>query len=319
MYKRPIALAALAALMLVLVYAIPASTQSPSLLFGSNSGVAKAVSVTSGGFINVAVTGGGSSVAFQAPTSTCSTPGYAFAANTNYGLNLSGTTLQLCIGGAANFQFAGSSASFNDTTLIFQAGGVNKLSLQKNGSTDGQGLLVNGNGTAGIGFDVATDGTYKLLTRAMANTATLSTGVVTTSGALIAGTSVNANAGSGFVLTSNASISASAAKLIQFTEAAGTTGTEINGGLASLGTCTGGTIVSGSHNTVGSYTGNTSGSCIVNFGTPSFTNAPFCFAHSRASTTHPRISAVAANSITITGGVSGEQIDYFCMGRIGTT
>lgn len=107
-------------------------------------------------------------------------------------------------------------------------------------------------------------------------------------------------------------------KLLSITDSQQATGMEINDGSATLGTCTGGTITTGSHNFGGGYTGNTSGSCVVNFGTPAWTNAPFCVAMSIASTTHPRVSAVATTSITITGGVSGEAITYHCVGRIGT-
>lgn len=111
---------------------------------------------------------------------------------------------------------------------------------------------------------------------------------------------------------------ASADKLLTVTDSTQTTGLEVNNGSATLGTCTGGTITTGSHNFGGGYTGNTSGSCVVNFGTPAFTNAPFCIAMSIASTTHPRVSAVSVSSMTITGGVSGEAITYHCFGRIGT-
>lgn len=95
-------------------------------------------------------------------------------------------------------------------------------------------------------------------------------------------------------------------------------GVEFNTGTAAptLGTCTGGSLTSGSTNTSGEYTGNTSSSCVVTFGAPNWSNAPFCFAMSEASTTHPRISARSATAITVTGGVSGEAVQYFCVGRI---
>jgi len=106
--------------------------------------------------------------------------------------------------------------------------------------------------------------------------------------------------------------------LAQFLMNATSGGEEFNFGVPTLGTCTGGSMVSGSHNNAGQYTGNTSSSCVINFGAPNWTNAPFCWAMSTASTTHPRISAAANNTITVTGGVSGEAINFFCKGRIGT-
>jgi len=148
---------------------------------------------------------------------------------------------------------------------------------------------------------------------------TLTTGGTITSGnAIVATTNVQAG-NTGFIgFASGAQIQGATDKMILLESNAGTTGAEINVGSATLGTCTGGTITTGSHNFAGGYTGNTSGSCVINFGTPNFTNAPFCVAMSIASTTHPRVSATATSSITITGGVSGEAITYICLGRIGT-
>ncbi len=142
-------------------------------------------------------------------------------------------------------------------------------------------------------------------------------GVVTASSSLVSGSNVQAGASNYFLNNGRSAMGSSADKLTQFLNSAAATGIEVNEGSATLGTCTAGTITTGSHSTAGGYTGNTSGSCVVNFGT-SFTNAPFCVAMSIASTTHPRVSATAVGSITITGGVSGEAITYLCLGRIGT-
>lgn len=125
-------------------------------------------------------------------------------------------------------------------------------------------------------------------------------------------------AGAKYTWSGRNSFGTTADKLYQLNDTGNTTGLELNVGTPTLGTCTGGSLVSGSHNFGGQYTGNTSSSCIINFGTPNFTNTPYCFAMSTASTTHPRISASSNSSITITGGVSGETITYHCDGRIGT-
>ncbi len=118
--------------------------------------------------------------------------------------------------------------------------------------------------------------------------------------------------------TGGTQLGSTSAKLWQIGDSqASGSGIEVNVSPATLGTCTGGTITTGSHSAAGGYTGNTSSSCIVNFAT-NWTNAPFCLAMSIASTTHPRVSATAVGSITITGGVSGEAITYLCTGRIGT-
>lgn len=107
------------------------------------------------------------------------------------------------------------------------------------------------------------------------------------------------------------------AKLVQVLDVTSTTGMEFNNGTPTLGTCTGGSLTSGSHNFGGEVTGNTSGSCVLNFGTPNFTNTPFCMLNDESSLTAVRISARSASSITITGVPSGEAVQYFCIGRIG--
>ena len=139
-----------------------------------------------------------------------------------------------------------------------------------------------------------------------------------TSSMFFATTNVSAGSSGSLLIGSRGGFSATADKQILQLDTGGTTGMELNVGTPTLGTCTAGSLTSGSHNFAGEITGNTSGSCVLNFGTPNYTNAPMCFAMSRTSTTHPRISAVAGNSITITGGVSGEAIGYVCVGRIGT-
>lgn len=139
-----------------------------------------------------------------------------------------------------------------------------------------------------------------------------------TAAGVLSSSHIGAAAGFQFYWVGRSSITASADKLVQVQSSAGTTGMELNVGTSTLGTCTAGVLTPGSHNFAGEYTGNTSSSCVINFGTPNFTNTPFCFAMSEASTTHPRISASSASSITVTGGVSGEAIQYFCVGRIGT-
>jgi hypothetical protein len=148
-----------------------------------------------------------------------------------------------------------------------------------------------------------------------------SAGVLTAGGAgssVVSGGSIQAAAGSAMFWLGRSTLTSTADKLVTIGDNAVATGTEINNGTPTLGTCTAGALTSGSHNIAGQYTSNTSGSCVINFGTPNFTNTPFCFAMSTASTTHPRISAASNSSITVTGGVSGETIQYLCVGRIGT-
>ena len=125
--------------------------------------------------------------------------------------------------------------------------------------------------------------------------------------------------GSGLAITSRAAILASASKLIQLEDSGAATGAEFNLGTATLGTCTGGSITSGSHNFAGEVTGTTGGSCVINFGTPNFTNSPFCVLTDEGSTpTALQLSAKSASSITVANITSGHAFMYHCTGRIGT-
>ncbi len=161
-------------------------------------------------------------------------------------------------------------------------------------SADGKLTLENNAVNKGVLFDVSgTDSQVKLFARD--------------------GSSVGALA-----FGSNTLLSASANKLFQINDTGNTTGLELNGGTPTLGTCTGGTMVSGAHNSTGEVTGNTSGSCVINFGTPNFTNTPFCFLNDETTLTAIRISARSGSSITVTGAVSGDAFQFFCIGRIGT-
>ncbi len=118
--------------------------------------------------------------------------------------------------------------------------------------------------------------------------------------------------------TSNVIAATTTAKLTQVLDGAAATGLELNTGTPALGTCTGGTLVSGSHNFGGEITGNTSGSCVLNFGTPNFTNTPFCTLNDETNLVAARVSARSNASITITGLTSGDAVQYLCFGRIGT-
>lgn len=137
-------------------------------------------------------------------------------------------------------------------------------------------------------------------------------GNFSTTGNLIAGSS-----GAVFI-GSRGAVSSTADKLIQLGDNAITTAIEINAGTPTLGTCTGGSLTSGAHNSAGEVTGNTSGSCVINFGTPNFTNTPFCFINDETALIAVRISARSASSITVTGAGSGDAFQFFCIGRIGT-
>lgn len=262
-------------------------------------------------FTNLRATGGTiTGITISSPSvrvadgTLCSAPSIAFTSQPALGFAREGTnSLVVCIAGFSYFDWSGTSVKMAaDSTLNWSTTAANATA-----ATD-----ITMRRSAAKTLTIDTDGAGGALTNVNVQ------GPLTSSAALIASTSVNANATSGFTLVGSAAIFATASKLTQITDSGGTTGTEINNGTPTLGTCTAGALTSGSHNNAGEYTGNTSSSCIINFGTPNWTNTPWCFAMSEASTTHPRISAKSVSSITIAGGVSGEAIQYWCTGRIGT-
>jgi len=219
------------------------------------------------------------------------------------------------------------------TWLVTPAAAQNFIWGAINGIPFGPGLILSGplllpNGTVGApaeayflepssGWYRAGAGDIRLAILGADVITAVSNGQVTLAGSLLTPESVRIGATKNVFWNGRGLLASSADKSVSVLDNLAATGMELNVGTPTLGTCTAGSLTSGSHNFAGEITGNTSGSCIVSFGTPNFTNTPICFAMSRTSTTHPRISAASASSITITGGVSGEAIGYHCDGRIG--
>lgn len=142
-------------------------------------------------------------------------------------------------------------------------------------------------------------------------------GVVTLQGALTTTGNILLPAAGTLTATGRSSFSSSADSLAQVKNNGGTTGMELNTGTPSLGTCTGGSLTSGSRNFAGEVTGTTGGSCVINFGTPNFTNAPFCTLSDESGTPAVmQLSARSASSITIAGITSGHNVIFICFGRI---
>lgn len=131
--------------------------------------------------------------------------------------------------------------------------------------------------------------------------------------------SVTLNPNSGIAYAARFATYSTAAKLYQWTDVTGATGGEQSVGTPTLGTCTGGSLTSGSHNFGGEVTGTTGGSCVINFGTPNFTNTPLsCWAGDQTAGGVVNITARSASSITIGNITSGHDVMWGCTGRIGT-
>lgn len=167
-------------------------------------------------------------------------------------------------------------------------------------------LIVTYSGTQAFGAITATS---------LITTGSISTGA---SGDLTSGHDIVVAAARFLYWTGRTLTSSTADKLLQVLSNAGTTGMEISAGTPTLGTCTAGAITSGSHNFGGEVTGNTSGTCAVLFGTPAFTNAPYCQATDGTGARALFITTVTAAGFTVNGLTSGDAFTFACVGRIGT-
>ena len=282
---------------LPLLLAIPVRSQNPSLLFGQSGSAPQVIKVTSNALW----------VSLQAVANVLTITRNALATTSTDGVVVQNTTtatgavpvqisprLKLC-GTADNT----SSGDVSETDCFI----VEVLPATVAGPTTA---------TLNISASIA-GGAY---TNRLALT---SGGNLTAGGSVLAGNNVRATSTADFQFgTTNPQLKSSADKLLTIVDSAAATGTEINNGTPTLGTCTGGSLTSGSHNGMGEVTGNTSGSCIINFGSPNFTNSPFCFVNDETALIAVRISARSNSSITVTGAGNGDAFQYFCIGRIGT-
>lgn len=310
-------------------------------------GVTPPVFVIGGGFISG---GGVPNGPILAAVVGCSAPPYAFSGFATTGMGATSVpSVLICANGGAVGTFATTAVTFGNSAI----GTFQQVSLGTT-STD---ILILQNPTAATGgatvqisprikwrgnaWDTAASQTVDFFAEVLPATAATPTGtwklgyslngaaavypftvtdagVVNTTGEIRSGTNVRVPTTGQFFWNGRSMLTSTADKLVSVLDQAGLTGVEINTGTPTLGTCTGGTLVSGAHNFGGEVTGNTSGSCVINFGTPNFTNTPFCFVNDETALIAVRISARSASSITVTGAGSGDAFQFFCIGRIGT-
>lgn len=114
-----------------------------------------------------------------------------------------------------------------------------------------------------------------------------------------------------------AQLKATSDKLTQIVDSGNVTGFELNIGTPTLGSCVSGSLGSGSHNFGGRVTGIQAATCNIAFGTPTFTNAPYCTVSPETTGTSLRLTT-SATSMTISGVTSATDLQFHCVGRIGT-
>lgn len=96
-------------------------------------------------------------------------------------------------------------------------------------------------------------------------------------------------------------------------------GLQVNTGTAAptVGTCGTGTIDSGSRNMVGGFTATGATACTVTFGSPAWTNIPWCVVTlENVAITTPYVSARSTTAFTVSGLTAGDKVTYWCGGRI---
>lgn len=171
----------------------------------SGGGAITVTIIGKGGPVSILSSGSNSIVA---PDGSVASPGYAFTNETSSGwyrssagyvaLSVLGverfsadstrTVMRDTDGGA--YWIVDSAGNLNNSAPFFMAnGGISKWGFGTATATDGQGTIINGNATTGVGLDVATDGVLKIRNRGQSSDATVQAGVFQTSAAWLAGVS----------------------------------------------------------------------------------------------------------------------------------
>ena len=178
---------------------------------------------------------------------------------------------------------------------------------QTSGTAANTDLLINRTQTAvGSGAQLLID----------AQVGSVSQFSVTNQGAVVTNGSVTLPAGGTFGFSGRNGWSSGANGLTTTTDTAGAFGIQINTGTAAP-TFNNGTVTTGSRNTAGQITltgGNTGG--VITFGSPNWTNAPFCTLTGSAATDIPQITAVTTSTLTVAGFTANGVFTYICIGRI---
>lgn len=136
--------------------------------------------------------------------------------------------------------------------------------------------------------------------------------------AVFSQTTVAVGSNNAFYFTTRTALGSTADGNFQIDNLAQTLGIEDSAGTAAptLGTCTGGSLTSGSRNGVGEVTGTTGGSCIVQFATTNWTNTPFCIAEDETAAGIVNVTARSTAQMTISNITSGHAFQWICRGRI---
>lgn len=146
-----------------------------------------------------------------------------------------------------------------------------------------------------------------------------SAGVLTTLSSVSAGANILAAAGSVVGHSGRNRLTSTASGLTNVVDSTSAFGAQFNSGTAAptVTSCGTGTITAGSRNVAGRATATGATSCIVTFGSPAWTNTPFCTVTlNNAVTTVPYVSATTTTALTVAGLTAGDAFLYTCIGGI---
>lgn len=137
------------------------------------------------------------------------------------------------------------------------------------------------------------------------------TGNITGSSIVAAAAGTNSFLGRSF-------FSSTANGLLRFGQNSGAVGTllEMNMGTANptVTSCGTGTVTANSTNTAGEVTPTGASACTLTFGTPAYTNKPFCVVTMETVAEVFRISAISTTAFTVTFTTAANVFSYHCFG-----
>jgi hypothetical protein len=146
-----------------------------------------------------------------------------------------------------------------------------------------------------------------------------SAGGLTVSAAILGGADVRGGATGDIFWSSRNLMRSTANGLWSTLDNVGSFGIQLNTGTAAptVTSCGTGSVSANSRNTFGEITATGATACTVTFGSPAWTNAPFCVVTGdNALVTTPYVSARSTTAFTVSGLTAGDKFSYHCGGGV---
>lgn len=144
-------------------------------------------------------------------------------------------------------------------------------------------------------------------------------GLLTSGGAILSGSNVLTAAASFVGHAARNRFGSTASGITNALDGTSAFGIQFNTGTAAptVTSCGTGTVLAGSRNTAGEITATGATTCTVTFGSPAWTNAPFCVALNKTTGLLPiLVTTTTTTAVTFTNLTSNDVFNYICVGRI---